>query len=84
MRLTIFSVMLGLLLLLPAAGPVKAEPDGDCQAQCAAEKASSDGNCVPADQDPDERAQCLQDSQQNLMTCLGNCPQPAAAPDSES
>ena len=73
MRSIIILAMFGTLLLLPVVS--SAETNMECVTRCAAEKASKDANC-PSSDDPDQRTQCLQESQEGYNSCIANCPQP--------
>lgn len=76
MRSILILVIFGTLLLLPCVG--SAETNAECQTRCAAEKESRDVNCPPPGEETDQaRAQCLQESQDTLTSCLNGCPQSA-------
>jgi hypothetical protein len=78
MRSIFVLVMLGGLLLLPRL--IVAETNPECRTRCADEKTSRDINCPPpGDNAFEERAKCLQESQDIYNICLDNCPRPEPA-----
>ena len=78
MRSILILVIFGTLLLLPCVGA--AETNAECQTRCAAEKASRDVTCPPPGVEPDQaRAECMQESQDTLTSCLNSCLQSAPA-----
>ena len=78
MQSILILAMLGTLLLLPGAGT--AETTAECQTGCAAEKGSTEASCPPPGEGADqERAKCLQVSQDTFRSCLADCPQPEPA-----
>jgi len=82
MQLILILAMLG-TLLLPLSMSSAEEMNTDCQTGCVAERATTNTNCPPPGEDPDQaRADCLKESQETFSRCLAGCVQtpPAEMP----